>query len=162
LFVFSKFYFILFSSEDKLCKKRQNFLFSATLISKIENKTKNSTNEKKNEKQIEKQQKALLKSLIEKVKMSKEPKMFDLTTKQLTADTLVEYKILCSLNDKDIYMFYLLSKNKGRTLVFANSIDCVRRLSSIFRLLNRNPLSLHANMNQKQRLKNLEKFHGNY
>lgn len=46
----------------------------------------------------------------------------------------------------------------GRTLVFTNSIDCIKRLQSILTLLKRNPLPLHAQMEQKQRLNNLEKF----
>ena len=46
----------------------------------------------------------------------------------------------------------------GRTLVFTNSIDCIKRLQSVFVNLRRNPLPLHAQMEQKQRLTNLEKF----
>ena len=46
----------------------------------------------------------------------------------------------------------------GRTLVFTNSIDCIKRLQSIFNILKRTPLPLHAQMEQKQRLTNLEKF----
>lgn len=46
----------------------------------------------------------------------------------------------------------------GRTLVFCNSIDCVRRLRTVLEYLNCHPLPLHASMQQRQRLKNLEKF----
>ena len=46
----------------------------------------------------------------------------------------------------------------GRTLIFTNSIDCIKRLQSILAILKRNPLPLHAQMEQKQRLTNLEKF----
>ncbi len=101
--------------------------------------------------------------LIHKIQMSKEPKIVDLTTKQVTSETLYQTKILCPLVDKDIYLYYLTSKYVGRTLVFANSIDCVRRLTNIFRLLRKEqpPLHLHANMDQKQRLINLEKFTSN-
>ncbi len=94
--------------------------------------------------------------------MVREPKVFDLTTKAVTAENLTESKIFCALNEKDIYMYYFACKYAGRTLVFSNSIDCVRRLTNLFRLLKRTPLHLHANMNQKQRLKNLEKFNGIY
>ena len=34
----------------------------------------------------------------------------------------------------------------------------MRRLTALFKLLKKNPLTLHANMEQKQRLKNLERF----
>lgn len=90
--------------------------------------------------------------------MVKDPKVFDLTTAAVTADNLVESKIFCPLKEKDTYLYYFSCKYSGRTLVFANSIDCVRRLTNLFRLLKRTPLHLHANMDQKQRLKNLEKF----
>lgn len=61
---------------------------------------------------------------------------------------------------QDLYLYYFLIQYPGRTLVFANSKDCIRRLISIFTLLKTNPLPLHADMHQKQRLKNLEKFTG--
>lgn len=92
--------------------------------------------------------------------MVKEPKVFDLTTRTVLAENLVESKIICQRDEKDFYLYYFMCKYDGRTLVFANSIDCVRRLSNLFRLLDKTPLHLHANMNQKQRLKNLEKFYG--
>lgn len=146
--------------EEKFKQKRENFLFSATLITKFGAGFDEAQKKEKNEKQLKREQRALLNSLIDKIKMVKEPKVFDLTTKAVTAENLVESKIFCQLNEKDAYLFYFTCKYAGRTLVFANSIDCVRRLSNLFRLLNKTPLHLHANLSQKQRLKNLEKFNG--
>lgn len=54
-----------------------------------------------------------------------------------------------------------MKRHPGRTLVFCNSIGCVKRLATLFGILNCNPLPLHANMIQKQRLKNLERFQKN-
>jgi ATP-dependent RNA helicase DDX24/MAK5 len=139
--------------------KRQNFLFSATLITKFSSTNFEEENEK-TDAQLKKEHKALLNSLVEKLQMTKEPVVFDLTTKAVTAEKLFESKIFCSLKDKDSYMYYFTCKYSGRTLVFANSIDCVRRLTNLFRLMKKEPLHLHADMNQKQRLKNLEKFNG--
>ena len=59
-----------------------------------------------------------------------------------------------------MYLYYFLKQFPGRTLVFTNSKDCIRRLVSVFTLLQCNPLPLHADMHQRQRLKNLEKFSG--
>lgn len=42
--------------------------------------------------------------------------------------------------------------------MFCNSIDCVRRLRTVLEYLNVSVLPLHAQMHQKQRLKNLERF----
>lgn len=136
----------LVNSDEKLTKKRQNFLFSATLTTNF------------NDKELKVKTNESLNGLIERIQMSKDPKVVDLTTKSFKAEKLHETKIFCDKNDKDIYMYYFISKYQGRTLVFANSIDCVRRLTNVFRLLKRDPLHLHANMDQKQRLKNLEKF----
>ena len=142
--------------------KRQNFLFSATLITKFGNEAKEDAKKPKTEAQLERDLKLALNALVEKVQMVKEPKVFDLTTEAVTAENLVESKLFCTKVEKDIYLYYFTCKYVGRTLVFANSIDCVRRLTNLFRLLKKTPLHLHANMNQKQRLKNLEKFNGNF
>ncbi|WAR24669.1 DDX24-like protein [Mya arenaria] len=61
----------------------------------------------------------------------------------------------------DIYLYYFLRQYPGRTLVFANSKDCIRRLVSVFTILQCRPLPLHADMHQRQRLKNLDKFTAN-
>ena len=58
---------------------------------------------------------------------------------------------------QDLYLYYFLSRYPGRTLVFSNTVDCVRRLGSLFRLLNFDPWVLHASMQQRQRLKNLDR-----
>jgi len=136
----------LVNSNEKTKPKRQNFLFSATLTTNLKSKA------------VKAKDKKSIDVLIEKIHMTKEPKIVDLTTASLKADLLSESKIFCAANEKDIYLYYFVTKYTGRTLVFANSIDCVRRLTNVFRLLQRDPLHLHANMNQKMRLKNLEKF----
>lgn len=85
-------------------------------------------------------------------------KVVDLTRKVGTAEGLVESKINCSIAEKDEYLYYFLQMHPGRTLVFCNSIDCVRRLVNLFQLLKVRPMGLHAQMQQRQRLKNLDRF----
>lgn len=75
-----------------------------------------------------------------------------------TASGLTEAKIACTFDEKDFYLYYLLSVHLGRTLIFCNSISCVRRLASLLTALHMKPLPLHANMQQRQRLKNLDRF----
>lgn len=74
------------------------------------------------------------------------------------ADNLTECRIACTIDHKDYYLYYFLKKHSGRTLVFCNSIGCVKRLSTLFAILECKPLPLHANMQQRQRLKNLERL----
>lgn len=85
------------------------------------------------------------------------PKIVDITRSDATAVNLTESRILCELNEKDFYLYYILIQHPGRTIVFSNSIECVKRLSSLLSHININALTLHGNMEQKQRLRNLER-----
>lgn len=92
--------------------------------------------------------------------ISNKVRVIDLTRKEGTSSRLVETRLTCTVEEKDIYLYYILRQYPGRTLVFANSKDCVRRLISVFALLKCSPLALHADMHQRQRLKNLDRFTG--
>jgi len=85
-------------------------------------------------------------------------KVIDVTRRQGTTELLTETRLMCTVQEKDLYLYYFLRQFTGRTLVFANSKDCIRRLSSVFGLLHCCPLVLHADMHQRQRLKNLDQF----
>lgn len=79
------------------------------------------------------------------------------------SEQLIEFKINCLPEEKDLCLYYLLVQNPGkRTLVFCNSKDCLRRLSNIFKHLKFNTLTLHADMDQKKRLSSLEKFRSRF
>ncbi|XP_058790963.1 ATP-dependent RNA helicase DDX24 isoform X2 [Phymastichus coffea] len=91
----------------------------------------------------------------------KNPKIIDITKNTGTPDTLTECKIACTIDHKDYYLYYFLQRYSGRTLVFCNSIGCVKRLTTLLGILNCNPLPLHASMPQRHRLKNLERFQAN-
>lgn len=100
-------------------------------------------------------------SLCTRVGIRGKPKVIDLTPKQRTASRLTETRLVFNtVEDKDLNLFCFLKEHAGRTIVFANSIDCVWRLMRLFTLLGMLPLRLFANMQQKQRLQNLEKFKG--
>jgi len=85
-------------------------------------------------------------------------KLIDVTRKQGTTESLTEARLPCTMQDKDLYLYYILRQFAGRSLIFANSKDCIRRLGSVFSLLHCSPLVLHADMQQRQRLKNLDRF----
>lgn len=71
---------------------------------------------------------------------------------------VVEARLECSEEDRDERLYYMLTQHPGRTLVFANAISMVRRLASILRLLQLPVTPLHASMQQRQRLKALDRF----
>ncbi|NWZ35559.1 DDX24 helicase, partial [Brachypodius atriceps] len=141
-------------NDSQYNPRRQTFVFSATLT--LVHQTPTRVLQKKNAKKMDKKTK--LELLMEKVGIKGKPKVIDLTRKEATVETLTETRIHCNTNEKDYYLYYFLLQYPGRTMVFANSIDCVKRLSSLLTILNCDPLPLHANMHQKQRLKNLERF----
>ena len=98
-------------------------------------------------------------ALIQSIGLSAKPKVIDLSKKEGIVESLSEFRINCSMEEKDFYLYYVLMSKPGRTLVFCNSKDGVRRLAAVFSLLCQpHPLTLHADMHQKQRLKYLEKF----
>lgn len=132
--------------------KRQMFVFSATLTLAYTLPTRVLQKKKKADKRSK------LELLMEKVGIKTKPKVIDLTRKEATVETLTETRIHCQKEDKDYFLYYFLLQHPGRTMVFANSIDCIKRLKSILTIMDCTAFSLHANMQQKQRLKNLERF----
>ena len=64
----------------------------------------------------------------------------------------------CSEAQRDEYLYYILLQHPGRTLVFVNAISAVRRVAALLKLLGLPALALHASMQQRQRLKALDRF----
>jgi ATP-dependent RNA helicase DDX24/MAK5 len=58
---------------------------------------------------------------------------------------------------QDVYLYYFLLRYPGKSLVFLSSIDGIRRLMPLVELLNINAFSLHSQLEQRQRLKNLDR-----
>eukprot|EP00501_MAST-03F_sp_TOSAG23-6_P001589 GSMAST32.ASY1.ANO1.1655.1 assembled CDS len=56
------------------------------------------------------------------------------------------------------YLYYFFSEYAGRTLIFVNAISHVKRLTVLLQLLKLPAYSLHAKMQQRARLKNLDRF----
>ena len=65
-----------------------------------------------------------------------------------------DYCCRCREEDKDAYLYYILSVHgQGRTIVFCTSFAGLRHISSILRILGINACTLHAQMQQRARLK---------
>ncbi|KAG5324186.1 DDX24 helicase, partial [Acromyrmex heyeri] len=147
------------NADPAKMQKRQTFVFSATLTmvhdlpDYLDRKKKRYARSKICK--LTPDQK--LQKIIQLLKI-KNPKVVDLTKESGTADNLTECRIACTIDHKDYYLYYFLKRHNGRTLIFCNSIGCVKRLATLFNILKCKPLPLHANMQQRQRLKNLERF----
>nr|GMC97869.1 DEAD-box ATP-dependent RNA helicase 13 [Ipomoea batatas] len=86
----------------------------------------------------------------------------DLTNASIMANKLMESFIECREEDKDGYLYYILSVHgKGRTIVFCTSVAALRHLSSMLRILGINVSTLHAQMQQRARLKGIDRFRSN-
>ena len=90
---------------------------------------------------------------------SKNPKVIDLTSEERMPETLVERAIKCSKEEKDLFMYYYLQKKRGQSaIIFCNSIKCTKRVASMLEFLKIKSQCLHSKMQQKQRLKALDRF----
>lgn len=147
---------ILNASESKSI--RQTFVFSATLT--MIHELPQYLRHKKKKKTVKMSKDSKLNELIAMFGM-KNPKVFDISSQSGMAEKLIEARILCSLDEKDYFMYYIITNYPGRTIVFCNSIDCVKRNASILSHLNITPIVLHGKLEQKQRLKSLEAFQNN-
>ncbi|KDN39330.1 P-loop containing nucleoside triphosphate hydrolase protein [Tilletiaria anomala UBC 951] len=87
-----------------------------------------------------------------------DPYVADLSTKSRVAETVKECKIECLSKEKDLYLYYFLLRYPGRTLIFVNSIDSIRRIQPILTHLRVQSFPLHSNLQQRQRLRNLDNF----
>jgi len=103
--------------------------------------------------------KSILEEISNYVEVSN-PFIADISSPHQVACKLKEYKCDTLATEKDYYLCYFLSRNPppGRTLIFANSISCVKRIGELFTSLNFKIWCLHAKQQQRQRLKNLERF----
>lgn len=97
--------------------------------------------------------------LNEKLKFKdKKPTLVDSNPKEIVSGQITEALVECGPTERDLYLYYFLLMYKGSTLVFANSIDSVKRLVPLLNNLNIPAFSIHSSMIQKQRLRALEKF----
>ncbi|RUS18719.1 P-loop containing nucleoside triphosphate hydrolase protein [Endogone sp. FLAS-F59071] len=146
-------------SDRKLAtrKARQTFVFTATLSKDLRFDLK-----KKKHKQNNVEPNAetgTMADLMHRLDFTDAlPAIVDVTTSVFVASTLVEAKLDCIRDEKDVYLYYFVTRYPGRTIVFVNSIDALRRLTPTFQLLGVEVLGLHAQMQQRQRLKNLDRY----
>ncbi|GLT76595.1 hypothetical protein SLA2020_482480 [Shorea laevis] len=141
-------------------KKRQTFVFSATIALSADFRKK-----LKRGSLASKQLTEGLNSieiLSERAGMRANAAIVDLTNSSILAQKLEESFIECSEEDKDAYLYYILSiHGQGRTIVFCTSIAALRHISSILQILRINVSTLHAQMQQRARLKAIDRFRAN-
>eukprot|EP00750_Incisomonas_marina_P004825 INCI13502.10.p1 GENE.INCI13502.10~~INCI13502.10.p1 ORF type:complete len:369 (-),score=74.05 INCI13502.10:170-1276(-) len=76
--------------------------------------------------------------------------------------TLSIQQVSCPDDQKVAFLhFFLDAHRSGRTLIFVNSITLVKQLTQLLSLLRVQAVPLHASMQQRQRLKNLDRLRRN-
>ena len=76
------------------------------------------------------------------------------------APSLVQAQLSCTPDEKDAFLLLLLRTRlaNGRTILFANAITALQRLRALLTLLEVPALVLQGGMQQRARLKALERF----
>ncbi|KAF8975109.1 ATP-dependent RNA helicase [Entomortierella lignicola] len=138
---------------------RQTFIFTATLSKEL---SLNLSKKKNSAKSADNSAEGSMEDLMERIEFHDEsPALVKVVSDKIVAATLLEAKIDCLTTEKDLYLYYFVKKYPGRTLVFVNSIDAIRHLAPMMQLLGIEALGMHAQMQQRQRLKNLDRFKSN-
>ncbi|GIL99897.1 hypothetical protein Vretimale_4959, partial [Volvox reticuliferus] len=103
---------------------------------------------------------ATLESLMDRVpfRISPQPRVVDLTPQRRLADRVTEAAVSCLEAERDEVLYYLLAAHPGRTLVFANAVSAIRRVAALLKVLGLPAIALHAQQQQRQRLKALDRF----
>lgn len=135
----------------------QTFVFSATLSKDLQKNLKRIYRQK-GYKKSSKLASTLDDLLLRLDFRDPDPAVIDISPEGGVVSTLKESKIECLSTDKDAYLYYFLLRYPGRSLVFLSSIDGIRRLTPLMELLNLKAFPLHSQMEQRQRLKNLDRF----
>eukprot|EP01130_Rhizamoeba_saxonica_P016804 TRINITY_DN7839_c0_g1_i2.p1 TRINITY_DN7839_c0_g1~~TRINITY_DN7839_c0_g1_i2.p1 ORF type:complete len:686 (+),score=165.46 TRINITY_DN7839_c0_g1_i2:1-2058(+) len=137
-------------------RDRQAFIYSATITL-----TKENRQFFRKGKKLFKPNSESLDHILAMVDFQNKIEIVDLTHQKKTVLTLKEAKIELLTEEKDFYLYYFLVKYPGRTLVFVNSIAGIRRLLPLLDILKIKAWGIHAQMQQRQRLKNLDRFKNN-
>ncbi|PVU95087.1 hypothetical protein BB561_002062 [Smittium simulii] len=133
--------------------KRQTMVFSATLNKNLsfQKKKLSSTGPGNSENPMQ--------EMINVLKFKDpNPLMIDVTPANAISKKIFETRIDCLKSEKEVYLYFFLTRFIGKSLVFVNSISSIRRLIPILTNLNVEVFPLHAQMQQRQRLKNLDRF----
>ncbi|KAK1390704.1 DEAD-box ATP-dependent RNA helicase 13 [Heracleum sosnowskyi] len=140
-------------------KKRQTLVFSATiaLSADFRKKLKRGSVKSKLSDDLNS-----IENLSQRAGMRPTAAIFDLTNTSIMAERLEESFIECREEDKDAYLYYILAVHgQGQTIVFCTSISALRHISSILLILGINVYTLHGDMQQRARLKAIDRFRGN-
>lgn len=139
--------------------KWQTLVFSATFSKDLFSKLDKNPKRKDNKDQGLVGNEEILELLAKKIKFKdSKPTLCDANPKEIVSGQITEALVECGPTERDLYIYYFVLTYPGSTLVFANSVESVRRLAPMLENLNIPAFSIHSGMIQKQRLRALERF----
>ena len=145
---------------------RQTFVFSATLTvpDSVRRKLKRGRHVGDGKPGSDKKEKGdkatqTLSGLMEAVPFYGRVKLVDLTDQSRTvAERVTESALECTEDERDALLYHILTQQPGLVIVFVNAISALRRLLSLLKILQLPVEGLHGNMQQRARLKYLDRF----
>ena len=145
---------------------RQTFVFSATLTvpDSVRRKLKRGRHVGDGKPGGDKKEKGdkatqTLSGLMEAVPFYGRVKLVDLTDQSRTvAERVTESALECTEDERDALLYHILTQQPGLVIVFVNAISALRRLLSLLKILQLPVEGLHGNMQQRARLKYLDRF----
>ncbi|XP_023514560.1 DEAD-box ATP-dependent RNA helicase 13 [Cucurbita pepo subsp. pepo] len=149
------------TSPSSQRKKRQTLVFSATLSLSSDFRKKLKRGSSRPSQSGGMDGLNSIEALSERAGIRPNVAIINLTNTSVLANNLEESFIECREEDKDAYLYYILSVyGKGRTIVFCTSIAALRHISALLCIVGINVLTLHAQRQQRARLKAIDRFRG--
>lgn len=162
---FEKILKLLTNARRKACGKNshwQTMIYSATFaIDLFEKLASDSKRHQKKPLTSEAEMQLVLQHIMQKIHMKSKPLIIDTNPNQKVSSQIKESLIECSPLERDLYCYYFVTIYPGKTLIFCNAIDSVKKLHAYLKNLDISVSLLHSSMTQKNRLKNLERFNLN-
>lgn len=138
--------------------KWQTLVFSATFSRDLFGKLNKNFKFKKNDSGLIGNDE-IIQLLAKKLKFkNSKPALVDANPKEIVSGQVTEALVECGATERDLYLYYFVHMYPGSTLVFANSVESVRRLVPFLENLQVPAFAIHSSMIQKQRLRSLERF----
>ncbi|ANZ77736.1 BA75_04588T0 [Komagataella pastoris] len=134
----------------------QTLVFSATFSKELFGKL--GSKYRWNEDQGLAEDEQIIELLGKRLRFRQKPTLVDTNPTEVVTNQVREALIECGATERDLHLYYFMMMYPGTTLVFANSIDAVRRLVPFLQNLGIPAFGLHSSMIQKQRLRAIERF----
>jgi ATP-dependent RNA helicase DDX24/MAK5 len=141
-------------NEKKVLNKRQTFVISATMT--IDKSTRKAFSGKLG--RFKDEGEDIMEKLHSVISFRHKPKLIDLTTDSKLPEGLEEFIVLCSDDQKNSLLHYTLSLYQGtKAIIFTNTISTSRKLVQFLKYLDFKVSKLDGKMQQRDRLKKLDK-----